>query len=326
MRGLEFSAIVQFSLLHSPKVVEISVCTCIKNALFSEVGIGISANTILLLFHIFTFLLQHRIKPTDLIIGLLALIHLGMLIIMGFIVTDDFLSHNLWDGIKCQPLIYLYKFLRGLSICATCLLSVLQAITLSPRSSCLAKFKHKSPHQILCSFLLLWVFYMSFSVHFSFSSTAMHNVTSHGLVFITESCMILPLSYFLRHLFSILGALWDVFLIGFMGLSSGYMVTLLTRHKRQYQHLNSTCLSPKASPVQRATRTILLLMSFFVLMYCLDCIFSSSRSMWNNDPVCNSIQIMVSNGYAMTSPFLLLFNEKQILNLLKSFGGKIAHI
>ncbi|XP_047390895.1 vomeronasal type-1 receptor 90-like [Sciurus carolinensis] len=288
----------------------------IRNAFFSEVGIGISANTILLLFHIFTFLLQHRFKPIDLIIGLLALIHLGMLIIMGFIATDVFLSHNVWDGIKCKSLLYLYKFLRGLSICATCLLSVLQAITLSPRNSCLAKFKHKSPHQILCSLLFLWVFYIFFSAHFSFSSTDIHNVTSHGLEFITESCMILPMSYFLRHLSSILGALRDVFLIGLMGLSSGYMVTLLTRHKRQCQHLNSTCLSPKASPVQRATWTILL------LMYCLDCIFSSSRFTWNNDPVCNSIQIMVANGYAMTSPFLLLFNEKHIINLLKPFRGR----
>ncbi|XP_047390930.1 vomeronasal type-1 receptor 90-like [Sciurus carolinensis] len=295
----------------------------IRNALFSEVGIGISANTILLLFHIFTFLLQHRIKPTDLIIGLLALIHLGMLIIMGSIATDVFVSQNVWDGIKCKSFIYLYKVLRGLSICATCQLSVLQAITLSPRSSCLAKFKHKSPHQILCSLLFLWIiFYMSFSAHFSFSSTAIHNVTSHGLIFITEFCMILPVSYFLRHLSSILGAFRDVFLIGLMALSSGYMVTLLTRHKRQCQHLNSTCLSPKASPVQRATWTILLLMGFFVLMYCLDCIFSSSRFRWNNDPVCNSIQIMVANGYSMTSPFLLLFNEKHILNLLKPFRGR----
>ncbi|VTJ90142.1 Hypothetical predicted protein, partial [Marmota monax] len=58
----------------------------------------------------------------------------------------------------------------------------------------------------------------------------------------------------------------DIILIGLMVLSSGYMVTLLCRHKRQCQHLHSTSLSPKSSPEQKATRTILLLLAFFSLI------------------------------------------------------------
>ncbi|MBZ3879185.1 Vomeronasal type-1 receptor 90 [Sciurus carolinensis] len=153
-----------------------------RNALFSEVVIGISANIIFLLFHIFRFFLQHKFKPTDLIIGLLALIHIGLLIIIGYTATNIFVPQVFWDDNKCKSLIYLYRCLRGFSICATCLLSVLQAITLSPRSSCLAKFKHKSPHQSLYSFVFLWVFYISLSAHFSICPTVIPNVTSHGLV------------------------------------------------------------------------------------------------------------------------------------------------
>ncbi|MBZ3874388.1 Vomeronasal type-1 receptor 90 [Sciurus carolinensis] len=281
-----------------------------RNALFSEVVIGISANTVLLLFHIFRFLLQHKLKPTDLIIGLLALMHIGMLIIIGCTGTNIFVPKIFWDDNKCKSLIYLYRCLRGFSICATFLLSVLQAITLSPKSSCLAKFKHKSPHQSLCSLVFLWVLYMSLSTHFSISSTAIPIVTSRGPVIIIEPCTILPVSYFLRHLFSVLGVFQDGFLIGLMTLSSGYMVTLLCRHKKHFQKLHITSLSPRANPVQRATRTILLLMSFFMLMYCLDCIFSSLRCMWNNDHVCQFIQVMVANGYATTSPLLLIGTEK----------------
>ncbi|MBZ3884341.1 Vomeronasal type-1 receptor 90 [Sciurus carolinensis] len=117
-----------------------------RNALFYEVVIGISANTVLLLFHIFSFFLQHKLKPTDLIIVLLALTHIGLLIIIGHTATNTFVTQVFWDDNKCKSLIYLYRFLRGFSIYATCLVSVCQAITLSPRSSCLAKFKHKSPH------------------------------------------------------------------------------------------------------------------------------------------------------------------------------------
>ncbi|MBZ3884310.1 Vomeronasal type-1 receptor 90 [Sciurus carolinensis] len=220
-----------------------------------------------------------------------------MLLTMGFIAIDTFSSQQgLWDDITCKSLIYLYKFLRGFSICATCLLSVLQAITLSPRNSCLAKFIHKSPPESLSSLVFLWLFYMSFSTHFSKSVVENSNVTSHSLIFLSDSCTIIPMSYLLRHVFSILGVFRDVFLLGLMVLSSGYMVTLLCRHRRQCQHLHSTSLSSKASPEQRATRTILLLMGFFVLMYCLDCIVSSSRTLWNNDHVCRSIQMMVCNA------------------------------
>uniref|UniRef100_A0A8D2CYL5 Vomeronasal type-1 receptor n=1 Tax=Sciurus vulgaris TaxID=55149 RepID=A0A8D2CYL5_SCIVU len=299
----------------------------IKNAFYSEVGIGILANTILFLFCLIKFLFDRRLKNTDMITDILALTHLLMLLTMGYIATDTFSSQQgIWDDITCKSLIYLYKFSRGFSICATCMLSVLQAITLSPRNSCLAKFKPKSPHHTLRSLLFLWVFYMSFSAHFSISTADKSNVTSRGLIFLSDSCTVLPMGYFLSHLFSTLGIFRDVFLLGLMAISSGYMVTILCRHKRQYQHLHSTSLPPKASPEQRATRTILLLMSFFMLMYCLDCIFFSFRTMQNNGPVCHSMSMMVANGYATISPFILICSAKQGSIFLKSFWGRTVKV
>uniref|UniRef100_A0A8C9P1J6 Vomeronasal type-1 receptor n=1 Tax=Spermophilus dauricus TaxID=99837 RepID=A0A8C9P1J6_SPEDA len=260
---------------------------------YSEVGIGIVANTILFLFHVIKFLCDKRLKNMDWIIGLLALTHLLILN------TEIFAANTFTSQVG---------LMRGLSISATCLLSVLQALTLSPRSFCLAKFKPKSPKDSLRSLLFLWVFYMSFSAHFSISAVDNSTVTSQGLIFLSDSCTILPMSYFFRHLFIILGALQDVFLIGLMALSSVYMVTLLHRHKRQCQHLHGTSLSPNASPKQRATRTIMVLLGFFVLMYCLDCIVSSSRTMWNNDPVCRST--MEANVYNTSSPLVFICTEK----------------
>ncbi|XP_047390916.1 vomeronasal type-1 receptor 90-like [Sciurus carolinensis] len=299
----------------------------IRNTFYSELGIGIFANTVFFLFHLIMFLFNNRIKNTDLIIGLLALIHLLMLLTMGFITTDIFTSQQgLWDDISCKSIFYLYRLMRGLSISTTCLLSILQAITLSPRNSCLAKFKPKSPHHTLRSLLFLWVFYMSFSAHFSISTVDKSNVTSQGLIFLSDSCTVLPMGYFLSHLFSTLGIFRDVFLIGLMALSSGYMVILLCRHKRQCQHLHSISLSPKASPEERATRTILLMMSFFMLMYCLDCILFSFRTLQNNGAVFHSTSMMVANGYATISPFIFICTAKQCSNFLKNFWGRTVKI
>ncbi|XP_062055911.1 vomeronasal type-1 receptor 90-like [Lepus europaeus] len=299
----------------------------IRYIFFSEVSVGMSANAFLLLFYLFQFFYKHRPKSTDLPIGLLAPVHLTMLLIMGFMATDMFVSRGFWDDITCQSFIYIYRLMRVLSLCTTCLLSISQAITLSPSSSCLAKFKlYLAPHQQLCSLLSLWVFSMFFSAHYSYSAVHFSNVSSGSLLFLSESCTIVPMGYYVWQLFSILGIFRDASLLGLMALSSGYMVILLCRHKRRSQHLHSTSLSPRASPEQRATRTILLLMSVFVFMYLLECTVSSSRVMWNNDPVFRCVQMMVANGFATISPLLLISTEKRIIDFFESIQGKKTRI
>ncbi|XP_046321718.1 vomeronasal type-1 receptor 94-like [Marmota monax] len=294
----------------------------LRNTFLSEIGIGMLANTVLLLFHVFSFLLGHRPKPTDLPIALLALTHLLLLIIMGFIATDIFMClWRFWDDVTCKAVIYLHRLMRGFSICTSCLLSVLQAITLSPRGSPLAKFKPRTPQDTLRPLLFLCVFYMSLSSHLLVSIIATHNWTSGDLMYATDSCIIWPISYCIRQMVSTLFTFREVFLMWLMALSSGYMVAHLCRHKRQCQHLHSTSLSPRASPELRATRTILLLMELFMLMSVLDYIISSSRIIWNNDQIFYCIQIFVAHIYATISPLVFICTEKCIINFFKSLWG-----
>ncbi|XP_036038592.1 vomeronasal type-1 receptor 94-like [Onychomys torridus] len=298
----------------------------LRNTFFSEIGIGISANSILLLFHILKFTSGHRPKPTDLPIALLALIHLLMLLITAFIATDIFITQREWNDITCKFFIYIYRIFRGLSLCTTSLLSVLQAIILSPRNSCLAKFKHISPYHMSCALLFLSVFYMFISSHLLISIIATPNLTLNNIMYVTQSCSILPMSYLMQSTFSILLALREAFLISLMVLSTCYMMTLLCRHKRQSQHLHSTSLSPRASPEERATRTILLLMSFFVVMSVLDSVISCSRTMFLNDPTSYYIQLFVVLIYATISPFVFMSTEKHIVNLLRSMCERVINV
>ncbi|XP_028711671.1 vomeronasal type-1 receptor 44-like [Peromyscus leucopus] len=300
--------------------------TIIKITLFSEVSVGISANSILFLFHLCMFFGGHRPKPIDLSIDFLSLIQLMMLITMSLIAADMFVSRGRWDSTTCQFLIYLHRFLRGLSLCATCLLSVLWAITLSSRSSCLVKFKHKSPYHISCVLIVLCIIYMFFSSHLLISITATPNLTSGHFMYVTQSCSLLPMSYFRRSTFSTLLAFREAFLISLMGLSSGYMVVLLCRHKRQSQHLHSTSLSPKASPEQRATWTILLLMSFFVIFYILDSVIFHLRMRFKDSSIFYCIQILVSHCYATVSPLVLISAEKRLVKFLRSMCGRTVNI
>ncbi|XP_034349368.1 vomeronasal type-1 receptor 51-like [Arvicanthis niloticus] len=298
----------------------------IRNTFFSKIGIGISGNSFLLLFHILKFIHGPRSRLTDLPIGLLSLIHLLMLLIMAFIATDIFISWRGWDDLTCKFLVYLHRILRGFSLCTTSLLSVLQATILSPRSSSLAKFKHKSPHHISCAILLLSVLYMLISSRLLLSVIATPNLTMNDFIYVTQSCSSLPLSHLMQSMFTTLLAIRDVFLISLMVLSTWYMVALLCRHRKQAQHLQSTRLSPKASPEQRATQTILMLMSFFVLMSIFDSIISCSRTMFLSDPTSYYIQIFVIHMYATVSPFVFMSSEKHIVNFLRSLCKRVINV
>ncbi|XP_034368088.1 vomeronasal type-1 receptor 44-like [Arvicanthis niloticus] len=297
----------------------------IKITLLVELSIGISANSILIFAHLCMFLRDNRPKLIDVYIAFLSLTQLLLLITMGFIAMDIFMSQGRWDSTICHSLIYLHRLLRGLTLCATCLLNVLWTITLSPRSSYLMKFKHKSPHHISGAFLFLCVLYMSFSGYFLISFTATPNLSSDNFMYVTQSCSLLPMTYSRKSMFSTPIAIREAFLICLMALSSGYMVSLLWRHKNQAQRLHSTRLSPKASPEQRATRTILLLMSLFVVLYILDTVIFHSRMKFKNSSVLYCVQIIVSHSYATASPFVFICTEKQIINFLRSMCGRIVN-
>uniref|UniRef100_A0A8D2D3J1 Vomeronasal type-1 receptor n=1 Tax=Sciurus vulgaris TaxID=55149 RepID=A0A8D2D3J1_SCIVU len=285
----------------------------VRNAFLSQIVIGITANVFLLLFHILTYLPQHRSKPVDLTMAHLALIHLLMLITRAFLDMDIFGIQDIWNDITCKAVVYLYRLMRSLSVSTTCLLSVLQAITLSPRSSFPAKFKLTSPQQSLCCFLILWVFNVFINVRILVSMKGPTNATS-GFAFASESCSISPTGHYFKTFFTLIGILRDVFFIGLMALFSVYMVTLLCRHKRQCQHLHSTSLSPRASPELRATRSILLLMGFFVVMYFVDCsISTSAEELQKNDPARLGVQMLVGNGYATVSALMLISTENRII-------------
>ncbi|XP_032761166.1 vomeronasal type-1 receptor 98 [Rattus rattus] len=297
----------------------------IRDVFFCEIGVGISANSCLLLFHIFMFIRGHRPRLTDLPIGLVALIHLLMLLLAAYIAKDFFMSSG-WDDITCKLFIFLHRFFRSLSVCATCMLSVFQAIILCPQSSHLAKFKLNSPHQLSCFFIFMSIFYTFISSHILIAAIATRNLTSVNLIHITKSCSFLPMSSSMQRTFSTLLAFRNAFLIGLMGLSTCYMVTLLCRHKTRSQRLQNSKLSPKATPEQRAIWTLLMFMSFFLVMSTFDSIISYSRTIFQGNPSLYCAQILVAHSYAVVSPMLVLSNENRLTNPLISMYERIVRL
>ncbi|XP_034820054.2 vomeronasal type-1 receptor 48-like [Pan paniscus] len=294
-----------------------------KKAFYFQAGIGISANIFLLLWHIFTFFKDHKPKNHDLIICHLAFAHIVMLVIAAELLSPDvFESLKFQNNFRCKAVFYTYKVMRVLSICNTSLLSMLQAITISPSTSWLVRFKHKITKHNILGLLFFWSLKLSFNSDMISYTVGFSNVTQI-ILNVNKYCSLSPINVIIRRLFVTLSLSRDVFLVGIMLLSSAYMVILLSRHQRCSQHLHSTSFLLRTSPEKRATKTILLLVSFFLVMYSSDLIVSSSTMLlWVFSPAIYSVHKFMVNAYATVSPMVLIRSDKRIISILPKVHWK----
>uniref|UniRef100_A0A6I8N9K4 Vomeronasal type-1 receptor n=1 Tax=Ornithorhynchus anatinus TaxID=9258 RepID=A0A6I8N9K4_ORNAN len=273
-----------------------------------QTGVAIIGNSLLLVLHACVFLLGQRPKPTDLIIAHLSLVHVMMLLIRVVTVTMSSLGLDLIQtNVGCKIFAYMYRITRSLSFSTTCLLSVVQAITMSPSSSLWAQLKPLAPKCVLPACTFFCILNLLTETNLLLQLCLAHNGTSRERRFNDNYCSTVPLSTPLLWLFLTFKSVRDVFTLGLMSCSSGYMVLLLYQHRQQTLHLHSSYLSPKSSPERRATQTILLLVSFFIAFYCADFVlFLFLGTSLRNDFVLLSANMFVVNGFATVSPLVLL--------------------
>ncbi|NP_001160182.1 vomeronasal 1 receptor 7 [Mus musculus] len=293
-----------------------------KNVLYFQTGLGVLANTVLLFFYVF-IILGHRPKPTDLISCQLSFVHIMVVLIGGdILLADIFESLNIGNDFKCKTTFYLFRVMRGLSICITCLLSVFQAVTISPNTSVLAKFKQKVKKYMTHVFLCIWFFNLSFSTNQIFYVGGFTNVSETNQMQVTKSCSLLPMNYIIRGLIFTISISRDVFLVGVMLTTSVYMVIFLFRHQRQCKHLHSFS-HPRESPEKRATQTIMLLVSFFVVLYWMDFIISFTSEMLRMyDPVILTLQKFMMYAYPTITPLVQISSDNRIIIMLKNIQSK----
>ena len=294
----------------------------LENILYIQAGLGVLANMFLLIFYIL-IILGHRPKPMDLISSQLTFIHIMMILSEGDNLLANILeSLKFGNDIKCKTVFYINRVMRGLSICTTCLLSVFQAVTISPKTSVLANFKQKLKKYMTYVFLCIWSFNLSFSINRIIYTGAYTNVSETSQLKVIKYCSLFPMNYIIRGLFLTVTMSRDICLVGVMLITSTYMVIILFRHQRQCKHLHSIS-HLRASPEKRATQTILLLVVFFVVMYWVDFIISStSVLLWRYDPVVLTVQKFVMYAYPTITPLVQISSDKRVISILKNFHSK----
>ncbi|MRI72330.1 hypothetical protein FDP56_18330, partial [Enterococcus casseliflavus] len=138
--------------------------------------VGILGNMSVSVNYMFSWWGSPEKKPIHVILIHLAFTNILILLTKGLPKTiAAFGLRNFLDDIGCKIIVYLERVARGLSICTSSFLTVVQAIIISPRASGWSKLKPKSAWHILPFFLFFWIFNGLISMNL------IHSIRSTGL-------------------------------------------------------------------------------------------------------------------------------------------------
>ncbi|XP_031240037.1 vomeronasal type-1 receptor 3-like [Mastomys coucha] len=282
--------------------------------LLSVVFIGLMGNLLLFILYIYKFLIQPpQKKPVDMIFTHLMLVN--VLSIMFKLIPDvmrAFAVRLLFHDVACKAVLYAYSVTRGLSLCTILLLSVFQAITVSSNDSKWAWLKSKLESCIFPLLLVIWIINTFLYLPMVENVKGKINFTVVGSRYFqiycqsSQDCCHSTMS----HVTALM--IRDILLVFLLMWSSLYMVSLLFRHNRRTQHIHSFGVSLHASSEKRATKSILLLVGFFVFF-----IVQTPFPFYlfyrpKNSPVLDLIIGVLSTGYPTICPYVLMNNRKII--------------
>ncbi|XP_048205270.1 putative vomeronasal receptor-like protein 4 [Perognathus longimembris pacificus] len=284
---------------------------------FSLTGPGIVGNIFIFVLHVCTFVLGPDKKLVNLILIHLAFSNIIIICSIGIReIAIIAYFRNFLDDYSCKTVIYLGRVARGLSICTTCLLSMIQAIIISPRSNLWRKLKPQTAWQILPYLLLFWIFNSLISSNLLHYITAVSSMNGSGSEIYMGNCYMLPSRQGVRWLFLSLMTLRDVIFQSLMGWSSGYMAFHLYKHHKRVLYLHCSRFANNSSPEIRATLSTLNLMICFLVFYWADFMFSVYiGSTLRHDFMKLNIKTFLELGYAVFSPLILINRD---VNIAKS--------
>ena len=292
--------------------------------------IGVLGNSSLLYHYLFLHFTGYRLKPTDLIINNLIVANFSVLFFSGLPYSMSSLGwYNVYTDFGCRFFYYLRAVGRGVSIGTTCLLSVIQAITISPMKFRWVGLKVKVSKHVVPIMFLYWILQMLINVvypMFLSSNLSNKNVTN------TKSfgrCSSVRHDKTRDSLYAALIASPDVVCFLLMLWASGSMVFILHRHKQRVQHICRSRVASQSSPESRATKTILMLVSTFIFINTLSSIFHIMLSIFNDlNLVILNTSAVLSLCFPTVSPFLIMSRDSTVSRLSSAWlrNAKFSHL
>ncbi|XP_062033634.1 vomeronasal type-1 receptor 4-like [Lepus europaeus] len=281
----------------------------------SQTITGILGNFSLISHYLYLYFTGCKFRSTDLIIKHLTVANCLVILSRGVPQTTNALGmrHFLTD-IACKLMFYVHRVGRDASISSTCLLSIFQVITISPRNTMWAKLKAKAPKYIGHSIILFWMVNLILNAIVPVYVTG--NRSDKNITSKTDLgyCSSINSDRFTEYaaLYAALVLLRDIFFVALMLWASSSMVVTLCRHKQQVQYIHGTSVSSRSSPESRATQSILVLVSTFVTLFTLSSFFHIGVTVLSNPSLwLVNTSALLSVSFPAVSPYILMSHDSR---------------
>ena len=285
----------------------------------SLTALGVLGNIILFVRHVYTLIMSPEEKKSiDVILIHLASVNTIIIHCIGVrYIAAIFYFRNFLGDVGCKTIIYLERVARGLSICTTCLLSMVQAVTISPRTTLWTKLKPQTSWQVLQFLLLFWVVNVLISSNLLCYVKSGNSLNSSVPGAFIGHCYMLPSRHTIKWLFLSLMAFRDIIFQSVMGWSSGSMALCLYEHHKRVLYLHSSRCAHNSPPEIRATWSVLILMTCFLFFYWVDFILSLYTGFTGtHDSISLNVKTSLELGYAGFSPYVLISRYIHVCNVL----------
>ncbi|NP_001160917.1 vomeronasal 1 receptor cavPorV1R667 [Cavia porcellus] len=279
-------------------------------------GPGIIVSTLIFVRYVYTFVKVPEKRPINSILIHLVFSNVVIISVGGIgIISTVFCFRNFPGNVGSKTMVYLGRVARGLSICTTCLLSMVQAITISPRNSLCRKLKPQTAWQVLPHVLLFWVCNFLISSNLLYYVTIINSTNCSGIGMYISKCYMLPSQQMVRWLFLSLMTLRDITFQSLMSWSSVDMAVHLHKHHKRVFYLHSSKFRNNSSPEITAIQNTLILMTCFLFFYWADFIFSFYiGSITTPHTTIVNIKLFLELGFAILSPYVLISRDIHVVN------------
>lgn len=270
-------------------------------------ALGILGNFSLLFYYLVLYNKERTLKIIDII-----LIHVftsNSLIIFSKGLPEVlavFGWNDLFDDVGCKLIMYVRRVSRSMSISMTCLLSVFQAITISPRNSYWKEIKIKTTKLIGLLILLCWIVCLLVNTFFPLNASTKRNSKNKTQKRGFEFCLSQGRDKVVDTVYIAFWVFPEVLFSVLIVCSSTFMIVTLYGHKKRVQGILSTHASQRMSPENRATQKILTLVCTFLAFYTLSSILQGYIALSHNPSwwVMN-ITSIISMCFPTLGPFVM---------------------
>ncbi|XP_043756586.1 vomeronasal type-1 receptor 4-like [Cervus elaphus] len=281
--------------------------------------LGIWGNLSLLYRYLFLYHTQCRLRVTDWICQHLTIANIFVILSKGVPQTITTLRLKYFaSDFACKLILYVERVGRSMSIGTTCILSVFQTITISPKNSCWKNIKVKAPKYVAFSISFCWIqclfvnliFPMYAYVSKKWRFTNMTNTRDSGY------CAAADAENISGSIYAALVVIPEVSFSALILWASSSMILTLYRHSRRVQYIHKASVSPRTPAESKATQSILLLASTFMCFHTLSCIFNILLAIFHKP----SWLLVYTTGlinvcFPFISPFLLMSRDSILSSL-----------